>query len=148
MKTIQEEIDSLSETDKKLHDESLSEGYKDEICPTCGVVFLAHKHLVRCYIKPCPMSCGKSLLDLWMEELDKRILEEYSWRMTKDEIPQIGRDVLIRTKEDKVITSSISNINEAYFGLRWNVGDKLMNLETAIYWAYYPEDNKGVLNTK
>ena len=43
------------------------EGYKDEFCPECGRLFMAHEHFIRCdkvRHKECPMHDGKpSLLD-------------------------------------------------------------------------------------
>lgn len=47
------------------HQEALDEGYKDEVCPKCGTVFLAHHHFVKCPEKSCPMRDpnSKSLLE-------------------------------------------------------------------------------------
>jgi hypothetical protein len=49
---------------EKKHQEALAEGYKDEVCPRCGVVFLAFYHFVKCSEDICPMKDGKpSLLE-------------------------------------------------------------------------------------
>ena len=42
-------------TQEELHKEALAEGYKDEKCPKCGTMFLAHHHFVRCNEAECPM---------------------------------------------------------------------------------------------
>lgn len=49
---------------EKKHQEALAEGYKDEVCPKCGAVFLAFIHFVMCSDAGCPMKDGKpSLLE-------------------------------------------------------------------------------------
>lgn len=52
------------------HQEALAEGYKDEICPKCKTVLLAHHHLVNCPDSSCPMRAkdGKSLLEMILGE--------------------------------------------------------------------------------
>jgi len=40
---------------ERLHADALANGYKDETCPHCGAVFLAHIHFIRCDHRPCPM---------------------------------------------------------------------------------------------
>ena len=60
---------------EKKHAESLAEGYKDETCE-CGLVYLAFHHYVACRKQGCPMSCGKTLFELWDEDLKKQIAEE------------------------------------------------------------------------
>ena len=54
---------------KKLA-EAEAEGYKNEVCE-CGLVYLAFHHYVTCRRKECPFSCGKTLLEMWQEDLDK-----------------------------------------------------------------------------
>lgn len=66
-KQIKAAIAALSPELKVKHDECVAQGYKDEHCPKCKVVFLAHHHFVRCENKPCAMSNGKSFMDMWME---------------------------------------------------------------------------------
>ena len=43
--------------------EALKEGYKDEICPKCKILFIAHHHFIRCAHAindtGCPMHDGK-----------------------------------------------------------------------------------------
>lgn len=48
---------------KKLYDEAVGEGYKDEVC-RCGTIFLACSHFVNCASPDCPMKTkgGSSLL--------------------------------------------------------------------------------------
>ena len=62
---------NLNDEQRKDHDECIAEGYKDEFCPKCGELFLANVHFVRCYAKDCPMSNGKTLLDMWKEQIEK-----------------------------------------------------------------------------
>lgn len=54
-----------------LHQEAIGEGYKDEVCPKCGAIFLAHHHLLDCPDRDCPMkgNDGKSILEMLLEEL-------------------------------------------------------------------------------
>jgi len=48
-------LSALNGDQKKLHAEAVAEGYKDELCPECGVVFLAFHHFIRCQSETCPM---------------------------------------------------------------------------------------------
>lgn len=48
-------IGELDARGKELYVEALGQGYKNEICPECGAVFLAHHHLTRCQSPTCPM---------------------------------------------------------------------------------------------
>jgi hypothetical protein len=75
-KRIIEEIKKLSPEKLEDHDNCIKKGYKDEICPKCNTIFLANVHFVRCDEKPCPMSNGKSLLDMILEQIDSPTLEE------------------------------------------------------------------------
>lgn len=46
---------------------AIAEGYKDETCSRCGVLFEAHIHFIRCGANPCPMRSTKdhrSLLEM------------------------------------------------------------------------------------
>ncbi len=75
---IKQAIASLSDELKIEHDKCIAEGLTDEICPKCGQVFLAHIHFVRCVEKDCPMSNGKSFIDMWVEAAEKvEKLREY-----------------------------------------------------------------------
>lgn len=65
-------ISALTPESKVEHDKCLGEGYKDEVCSKCGVVFLAHIHFIQCEDKPCPMSSGKSFLDMWIEAIEAK----------------------------------------------------------------------------
>lgn len=59
---------SLDKQGIEQHKKALEEGYKDEICPLCDTIFLAHNNFVRCGEgKNCPMSCGKTILELMGE---------------------------------------------------------------------------------
>ena len=51
-----------------LHAQAIAEGYKDEVCKECGVMFLAHIHFIRCDHSKCPMSSGKTFFEMWLEE--------------------------------------------------------------------------------
>lgn len=61
------ELSKLGDGGLKRHSDALAEGYKDEKCPKCKTIFLAHMHLVRCEHAPhgnCPMVTDtESLLD-------------------------------------------------------------------------------------
>ena len=70
---IDKAISLLSPNQIKSHDESLGQGYEDEVCPRCHQVMLAHKHLINCdYARrgECPMvpKGAKSLLQQAMGE--------------------------------------------------------------------------------
>ena len=60
---IDTEISRLGENGRRLHDQALLEGYKDEVCPEarCGVVLLAHHHFLRCDHAACPMVSRQNL---------------------------------------------------------------------------------------
>lgn len=64
---IEKILTELDKEELRLRNEAITEGYKDERCPKCKTVFLAHKHLVRCEHAPhgnCPMVTDtESLLD-------------------------------------------------------------------------------------
>jgi hypothetical protein len=47
-----------------------ADGYKNEVCE-CGMVYLAFHHYVTCQKKECPFSCGKTMFELWQEEIDQ-----------------------------------------------------------------------------
>jgi ribosomal protein S27AE len=51
-----------------LRQEALEVGYKDQVCPTCNTVLLAHHHFLRCDHGDCPMRSGKSLLQMSISE--------------------------------------------------------------------------------
>lgn len=57
----------LDKEELRLRNEGVAEGYKDEKCPKCDTIFLAHKHLIMCEHASsgnCPMVTDtKSLLD-------------------------------------------------------------------------------------
>ena len=62
-------------TQEELHKEALAEGYKDEKCPTCGTMFLAHHHFVICDQSSCPMKSTidtKSVLEHVLGTPDKK----------------------------------------------------------------------------
>ncbi len=71
---IKKAISELSLSLSEKHKEALKEGYKDELCPKCGAVYLAHHHFVACGLArcgECPMvskSDPRSLLKQLMEE--------------------------------------------------------------------------------
>ena len=50
------------------HNKCLAEGFKDKVCPKCGVVYLAHHHFINCELGrygECPIvskSNPKSIL--------------------------------------------------------------------------------------
>ena len=69
MPTIEIEGCQIEITDDvaKLREEAIAEGYIDEICPECKTVLLANQHFVRCDSKTCPMSNGKSILEMTLE---------------------------------------------------------------------------------
>ncbi len=56
-------INQLDEHCRKLHEQALGQGFKDEICPEtrCSIVLLAHQHLVRCDPTSCPMISRQNL---------------------------------------------------------------------------------------
>jgi len=61
---IQRRLDEMTANEAELRAAAIEEGYKDEVCADCGVVFLAHHHFVSCPRLDCPMKDGKpSLLD-------------------------------------------------------------------------------------
>lgn len=58
------QIENPTLDSKAKHQEALAEGYKDEVCPKCGAVFLAFHHFVMCDDENCPMKDGNpSLLE-------------------------------------------------------------------------------------
>jgi len=69
MNEIEEAIRNLSPELKEKHKKALAEGYKNEICPECKTVLLAHHHFLMCAKVregKCPMvskSNPKSLLE-------------------------------------------------------------------------------------
>lgn len=69
-------IKILTPKQLKLHKKAIEiDGYKDEICPKCGVVFLAHYHFVNCHhahCGKCPMvrTNSESLLKMLLGEKD------------------------------------------------------------------------------
>ena len=71
-KEIKIAISKLTPEQKAEHDKCIKDGYKDELCSKCGDVFLAHVHFVRCDNKPCPMSNGKSFLDMWIDAIEAK----------------------------------------------------------------------------
>ncbi len=42
-----------------LQAEEIAQGYRDEVCPTCGTEFKAYIHFIRCEARPCPMISTK-----------------------------------------------------------------------------------------
>ncbi len=52
---ISAEISRLSRNVKELHVEALKNGYKDEVCPKCKCVLLAHISFLTCQANECPM---------------------------------------------------------------------------------------------
>lgn len=62
----------LSDAQKADREKCLKDGLKDEVCKKCGRLFLAHVHFVRCYLKPCPISNGVSVLDMMLNEIDNQ----------------------------------------------------------------------------
>lgn len=83
-------IANLSPELKLEHDKCLSEGLKDERCKKCDRIFLAHHHFVNCVDKPCPMSNGKTFIDMLheaiseapapLEEGKEAIIEYENWK--------------------------------------------------------------------
>lgn len=51
----------------RLIREAEAQGYKREACPKCRAVFEAHIHFIRCAASACPMTTGKTFLDLLEE---------------------------------------------------------------------------------
>lgn len=47
---------------------ALDEGYNNERCLKCGVLFLAHIHFIRCDEPNCPMKGTPSLFDMLFSE--------------------------------------------------------------------------------
>lgn len=66
----------MDEEEKRRHDEAIAEGYKDETCPQCGATLLAHHHFIRCGNRPCAMSSGQSLLDMWLDPTRSTLKQE------------------------------------------------------------------------
>jgi len=60
---------TAEEIEQRKIAEAVAEGYPDEdaTCTKCGVVFKNYHHYIRCDERPCPMSCGKTLFELWAE---------------------------------------------------------------------------------
>lgn len=58
-----------------LHSKAIEEGFKDEVCPKCGIIFLAHHHMTNCPDSDCPMKdgSGKSVLDLLLEDANEAL---------------------------------------------------------------------------
>jgi hypothetical protein len=56
-------------TEQEKIAQAVTEGYpdKDETCPECKLVFKNYHHFIRCDRRPCPMSCGKTLFEMWAE---------------------------------------------------------------------------------
>lgn len=76
---IENAILLLDEDGRGRHTAALAEGYTDEVCSECEVVFLAHKHFVRCNFKECPMigTDRRSLLDRLTEGVKMKPLSEF-----------------------------------------------------------------------
>jgi ribosomal protein S27AE len=67
MDAIELRVAQLDDDTKKLREQAIAQGYKDDICPKCSTVLLAHHHFVACnYARTnnCPMSNNTSLLDM------------------------------------------------------------------------------------
>ena len=72
-------LDKTGTDHRKLREEAIAEGYKDERCPGegCGRLYLAHAHFVYCELQgECPMvskslrqedGTPKTMLDLMVE---------------------------------------------------------------------------------
>lgn len=75
-KQIKAAVALLDQAAKKDHDNCIKEGLKDEFCPKCNRLFLAHYHFVRCENKPCPMSNGKTFLEMLGEVIEKEELNK------------------------------------------------------------------------
>lgn len=54
-KKINARLALITSDEKRLHAAALAEGYKDEVCQKCDVVFLAFHHFVRCDDAGCLM---------------------------------------------------------------------------------------------
>jgi hypothetical protein len=76
MNEIETAISLLDEKTKQEHDKCIKEGLKDEFCPKCNRLFLAHIHFIACDNDQCPMSNGKTFFDMLLE------LEENSEKNT------------------------------------------------------------------
>jgi ribosomal protein S27AE len=70
-KILADALSNLNDEQRKDYDECIKRGYKDEFCPKCGSLFLANIHFIRCSANDCPMSNGKSLLDMMSEIIKK-----------------------------------------------------------------------------
>lgn len=71
-KEIKLAISNLSPALKIEHDKCLAKGYKDEHCPKCNAIALAHHHFIDCSNNPCPMSNGKTFLDMFLEYVENK----------------------------------------------------------------------------
>jgi hypothetical protein len=60
-------MSELSEQEKIA--QAVAEGYPDvdEVCSECGTIFKNYHHFVQCDRRPCPLSTGKTLFELWKE---------------------------------------------------------------------------------
>jgi len=70
----------------KEYGEALKAGHKDEICPKCDTVFLAHHHLIQCMharCGDCPMvDGGPSLLQRLLGDPDVKavtVRTDFRW---------------------------------------------------------------------
>lgn len=73
-------LDTTGTDHRKLREEAIAEGFKDEPCPRndCDRLFLAHAHFIRCELSgECPMVSKslrhedgtlKTMLDMLLEE--------------------------------------------------------------------------------
>ncbi len=53
--TLQQAIVALGSHERSLREKALEQGCRDETCPRCGTLFLAHKHFIKCEEADCPM---------------------------------------------------------------------------------------------
>lgn len=67
----------MDDDERRRHEKAIAEGYKDEVCSGCGVVFLALHHFVICDADPCPMKLrdekgnAPTLLDMMVDGVPK-----------------------------------------------------------------------------
>lgn len=92
-KRIENAIALLDDATRLEHDKCIAEGLKDEICPQCGEVFLAHIHFIRCNMKGCPMSDGETFFDKLMKAIDMKTGVELIAIEREEQIEKHGRTV-------------------------------------------------------
>lgn len=73
---LEKELQELDKEGLRLRNEAMAEGHKDEKCPKCETILLAHHHLIICEYASsgnCPMvKDTESLLDKLCPEKDEK----------------------------------------------------------------------------